>query len=199
MQRWQVNSSRSRADRARYPVENQVRSRVEQDEMASQEPILDVVRKPRQHSQDVGWHCGERFVFRVGAVYLIRELSGVVVHDGRPGVGVDFEDQGLPELNTDGRREDVSLLGLRTRHTDSFARARIALLISAGSSVTVRAGSPRLQLAAKFEIVPDSRAEVSHDVAPDLYSEAGVSRSVRRCRLRVTNGTTRSQGELQVT
>ena len=48
IQRWQVNSSQSRAlDRVRDAVEDHVRPRVEQDEMASQEPILDVVRKPR--------------------------------------------------------------------------------------------------------------------------------------------------------
>jgi hypothetical protein len=50
-------------DRARHPIENQVRSRVEQDEVTSEETIRDIVRKPRQHSQDVGRHCGERFVF----------------------------------------------------------------------------------------------------------------------------------------
>ena len=48
-------------DRVRDPVENHIRPRVEQDEMASQKTILDVVRKPRQRSQDVGWHCESGF------------------------------------------------------------------------------------------------------------------------------------------
>ena len=51
-----------------------------------------------------------------------------------------------------------------------FARARIALDLSSGSSVTVRAQS-FLQLAAKLEIVPDARAEVSHDVTPHLHPD----------------------------
>ena len=37
----------SALDRVRDAVEDQIRSDVEQDQMASQEPILDVLRKPR--------------------------------------------------------------------------------------------------------------------------------------------------------
>jgi hypothetical protein len=101
--------------RARYrasdPVEDDIRRRVEQDQMASQEPVLDVVRKPGQRRKDIGGHCGERFLVWVGAIYPIRELSGVIVHDSRPGVGVHFEKQNLPELHADDRRKNRASFG----------------------------------------------------------------------------------------
>jgi hypothetical protein len=110
--------------------------------VTSQETILDIVGKPRQHGKDVGRHGGERFVFRVGPVYLIGELSGVVVHDGRPSVGVHFDGQDLPDLETDGRCKEVPCLASARATRTLLARACIALLISPGSSVTVKGGSP---------------------------------------------------------
>ena len=77
----------------------------------------------------------------------------------------------LPELSTYGRCEDVSLFGLRSRHTDPVRQSAYRL----PDLCRIVCYCPRrqsfLQLAAKFAIRPNPRAEVSRDVTPYLLPE----------------------------
>lgn len=113
-----------------------------------------------------------------------------MVHDdGRAAVGVHFEEQGLPERNTNGRCEDVPLFGLRSRHTDPFCQSAYRPPDLCRIVCYCQSRQFFLQLAAKFEIRPNARAEVSHDVTPYLHFEVwSVTVSLRLRRLGVPHG-----------
>src|SRR5687767_8432574 len=58
-------------DGVRDPVKDDVRSYIEQDEMTSQEAILDVVGECRQYRENRSGHSRERLSVRVGSVDLV--------------------------------------------------------------------------------------------------------------------------------
>ena len=92
--------------------------------MSPYETILDVLRQSRQSGEDVWRTVGERPPAGIRPVDPILELPGVVVHDGRPGVGIHLQPQNLPELGTDGRRKDIALPGASRATRILVARAR---------------------------------------------------------------------------
>ena len=129
-------------ERERDAIEDYVRPRVEQDEMTSEEPITDVVRKARERGQDVGRHRRERPSFRIGTVDPF---------DRSPGLSSMMAAQVLAStsrvrafLNSrrvSGVKMSPCLAPARAARI-LFRRARAAFLISAALSVTLKGGSP---------------------------------------------------------
>src|SRR5688572_28021748 len=104
-------------NRIQHVIHNQVGLHIQQQQVLSSEPVLNVLGQRRKRQQDVEWNSRQRHVFRVLRIHLERHFlgRGRVVLDGRFVVGRvgtfgERWPQQTPEHRLGRRREDVSRL-----------------------------------------------------------------------------------------
>src|SRR5688572_13410979 len=183
------------ANRVRYAIENDVRPGVVQDELASEEAVIDVRGKPWQERQDPGRNARKRTALRIRVVDVVGEMARVVIQNRGTDRRPRFQDQRILERRSDFRGEDVSTMGAGARGADPprqrmFRSTNIPRVISDSQR-----REALLQTIAERRVGSHARVEITGGNTPDVNRDIRRHVPLRLGRLRVRDRAHANDGE----